>query len=97
MRGDPLKVEQERTPGTVPTFVTEQVEIDSITGSISMLAVVCQRGDCKCEFWVNLKWAVGGYGTRPCPYCFRVSWIPGRENTRPKGKHVVKTKRRRAS
>ena len=92
---DPLKVQPERTPGSVPTFKVELVHFDDADGSHSALDVTCPRSDCKGWFMVRLVWKVGGFGTRPCPHCFRVSWIPGRENTRPKGKRVVRAKRRK--
>jgi hypothetical protein len=46
----------------------------------AMLA--CPRGDCKKQFMVEragFKKSLPGRATRPCPYCFRVSVVPGQK------------------
>lgn len=69
----------------LPEFTAERYHIDDDTGSFDLLKVRCER--CENNFWVQLKWKViaeegaasdgKGHRTRPCPYCFRTSWLPG--------------------
>lgn len=41
----------------------------------------CPKRACKGEFTVNReKFKMEKYRARPCPYCFKCSYVPGREN-----------------
>jgi hypothetical protein len=69
----------------LPEFEAERYHLDDDDGSHDLLKVRCER--CGSRFWVTLKWKVvaqegsatdgRGHRTRPCPYCFKVSWLPG--------------------
>ena len=87
---------------TVPEFAVKRFHIDAEDGSYDMLEVACPRRDCGKSFWVRGSWTApveGRVNTRPCPWCFRVSWLPGLKPTpQPepgRGRRVVKRKRGR--
>lgn len=58
---------------------------------VVMLEGTCPRNDCNSQFLVDEEWEDmeaeyhgAHYPTRPCPYCFRVSLLPGM-SINPKG------------
>jgi len=63
--------------------------------------IVCPR--CKASFhvsygaWSERGWADLKVDTRPCPYCFKAAWLPGKKPV-PKpssGRRVVKRRKGR--
>lgn len=99
MRDDP---ESSPFRSQVPEYIAERFHIHEDEGSYDMLQITCPRPDCGNTFWVAAWWAQKadfGVQTRPCPYCFRVSWKPGLKPTRPEPapnarRRVVKRRRK---
>lgn len=63
---------------TVPEFAAERYNLLDDEGGRDLLKVRCPR--CKRVFWVETLWGRSPeveHKTRPCPYCFKVSWLPG--------------------
>lgn len=86
---------------TVPEFLATRFHLDTAEGSYDMLEVACPRTDCKRSFWVSGSWKApveGRVNTRPCPWCFKVSWLPGQKPVEPgqpaaRGRRVVKRRK----
>lgn len=72
------------TQSQLAIWAPERVHVDDASGSYDMLKLKC--ASCKQTFWVAGNWihwappVINGrkwsYRTRPCPYCFRPSWLP---------------------
>lgn len=86
---------------TVPEFL-----LDGLSGDNGFFEVACPRKSCGGMFIIEIaRWEGDNNGavkvrTRPCPYCFRVSWLPGEkpgaepEPEQPKRRtRIVRTKK----
>lgn len=64
---------------TLPEFKVERIFIFAASGrQRSVLRVTCLRTGCEGRFIVNTRWPeTRPLGTAPCPWCSRVSIIPG--------------------
>lgn len=56
--------------GSLPTWLV------GVAPSRPGMRIICPR--CDRVALVDASWPVGGYATRPCPYCFRAAKIPPR-------------------
>lgn len=60
-------------------YVVTRIRIENAAPPLEIvghLRVGC--ANCNSYFIVKLSWVKGQYRTRPCPYCFKTSWVPSK-------------------